>query len=230
MPTSRTKPVVAVTPCATIDDYLARIEEAGGTPRIVDPSATDLGDATALLLTGGGDIEAARYGEARHPADYEVEPERDALEFTLCRSALAHDVPMLGICRGLQLLNVVADGSLVQDISTQVPRPLTHRVIHPRDGLAHEVRVSLDSRLATLLHQDTRPDGTCLVNSRHHQAIKRVGEGLVVTAVAGDGVIEAVERPSARFCIAVQWHPENFRRTPAFGGLFRGLVEAAIPA
>lgn len=222
------KPVVAVTPCASVDDYVARVEEAGGSPRVLDLTARDLGDAAALLLTGGGDIDPVRYGEAPHPADYEVQPARDRLELTLCRTALDRDVPLLGICRGLQVLNVGTHGSLIQDIPTQVSRPLTHRITDPRDALAHEIRLTGDSRLTALLRPDTLDGETCLVNSRHHQAIGRLGAGLVVTALAADGIIEAVEHPSARFCVAVQWHPENFRRTGAFAGLFRGLVEAAM--
>jgi putative glutamine amidotransferase len=136
-------------------------------------------------------------------------------------------MPVLAICRGLQLLNVARGGSLIQDIPDQVSGALVHARREPPDLIAHDVRVDRRSRLASLLFQSDTDPHPVAVNSRHHQAIKKVGEGLVVTATAADGVIEAVEDPALRFCLAVQWHPENFHRTGEFSQLFEAFIAAA---
>jgi putative glutamine amidotransferase len=127
----------------------------------------------------------------------------------------------------MQVLNVAFGGDLVQDIPTEVNGALHHAVREPRYAIAHEVWVSPTSRLAALMKDDLEDGESCQVNSRHHQAVRHVGDGLEVTATAPDGVIEAVERPTARFCLGVQWHPENFWRTGEFRPLFEGFVEAA---
>jgi putative glutamine amidotransferase len=134
---------------------------------------------------------------------------------------------VFAICRGIQLLNVALGGSLVQDVPTQVAGALEHNPKRPHAEIAHAVDVATGSRLETLLRDELEADGTCGVNSRHHQSLKAIADGLVVTARAADGVIEAVERPASRFCVGVQWHPESFWQSGRFQGLFRGFYEAA---
>jgi putative glutamine amidotransferase len=155
-----------------------------------------------------------------------VNEARDEYEIALVRAALAADVPVLAICRGLQVLNVAAGGTLVQDIPSQVAGALTHTVATPKDAIAHEVRVSPGSRLAALMQDALAGTGTLKVNSRHHQSVRRVAGGFTVTATAPDLVVEALEREASRFCVGVQWHPENFWRTGEYRRLFEGLVAA----
>ncbi len=181
-----------------------------------------------LMLTGGGDIDPALYGAAPHPAYDAAEPGRDAFEIALVRAALDAGRPVFAICRGMQVLNVALGGDLVQDIPTEVNGAATHDVREPRYALAHEVWAAQGSRLATLMREKLADGEACQVNSRHHQAVKHVGKGLEVVATAPDGVIEAIER-SGTFCLAVQWHPENFWRTGEFRPLFEGFVDACRP-
>lgn len=222
-------PVIAITPCQEIHDYEASIQRAGGIPRVLtfaaDPPATVLAQVDGVLLTGGGDVWPALYGEAADPTFDPAEAGRDEYELELVRRATEADVPVLAICRGLQVLNVARGGTLVQDIPTQQPGALVHEIGTPRTSPAHEIWVAPGSRLALLLDTDAR----ITVNSRHHQAVKDLGRGLVSTATAPDGVIEAVEDATRRFCLAVQWHPENFYRTGEFRTLFEGLIGACTP-
>jgi putative glutamine amidotransferase len=179
------------------------------------------------MLTGGVDVDPALYGDTeRHPT-VETDPARDGYELPLARLAVEHGLPLLAICRGAQVLNVAAGGTLVQDIPDLLPGTLGHSVVEPRNAIAHDVTIAQDSCLAALLASRTRSDRTVAVNSRHHQSVKAVAPGFVVTAVAADGVVEAIERPDAPFCIGVQWHPENFWATGEFQPLFEGLVAAA---
>jgi putative glutamine amidotransferase len=150
-----------------------------------------------------------------------VDAERDRFEIPLSREAVARDMPVFAICRGVQVLNVAAGGTLVQDIPTAVTTDLPHSIDLPKDRIAHPVRVTPGTRLAASLGASTA------VNSRHHQAVGRVAPSFVVSAVSEDGVVEAIERPESTFCVGVQWHPENFWRTGEFGGLFAEFVKAA---
>ena len=186
-----------------------------------------LKDLDGLVLSGGGDVDPALFGEAPHPAYFPAEEGRDAAEIALVRAALESKTPVLAICRGVQVLNVAAGGSLVQDIPTEVRHSLAHRIDRPKDFPAHEVAVSPGSTLAALLGTDaSRP--VVVVNSRHHQSVKAVAPGFHVTAKATDGVIEALESDDRNaFCVGVQWHPENFGADSRFRELFRGLIQAA---
>jgi putative glutamine amidotransferase len=167
------------------------------------------------------------YGEAPHPTTDVVAAPRDAYEIALVRAALARDLPIFAICRGIQLLNVALGGSLVQDIPTEVLQHLDHDPGGGAGMIGHYVEVTPGTMLAELVEAEIERDGFCAVNSRHHQAVKKVGEGLRVTASSVDGVIEAVERPGSRFCVGVQWHPESFWQSGRFQGLFRGFLAAA---
>ena len=226
-------PVIGITACRKLEDYRQSVLHVGGDVRILEPSAgaqVALAGIDGLLLTGGDDVAPARYGETPHPTIVEVEPERDEFELKLVAEARARDLPIFAICRGVQVLNVAYGGTLVQDIPSQVPGALAHSLDVPPNesySLAHEVWLDKDTLLAKLMGERLSDTDACEVNSRHHQAVKQVAPGLVVSATAPDGVIEAIEDPAARFCLGVQWHPENFWRTGEFRPLFEAFLDAA---
>ncbi len=211
-------------------DYLESVRRAGGEPWELeyqrDRTAAVVDRANALMLTGGGDVDPAFYGEAPDATFQASEPGRDDYEIALVKAATAAGMPILAICRGMQLLNVALGGTLVQDIPSMVNGALPHAVPEPRYAIAHEVWVATGSRLEELMG-DKLDRGTCQVNSRHHQAVKTVAAGWDVSGTAPDGVIEAIEQPGTVFRLAVQWHPENFWRTGEFRPLFEGFIEAA---
>jgi putative glutamine amidotransferase len=224
------KPIIGVTRCSRLDDYIASVEQTGARARVLEVSESPrsvLKEIHGLLLTGGGDVDPAFYGEARHVSVEDAEPGRDEFEIDLARRAMETDIPLLAICRGSQVLNVAAGGSLVQDIPSLVDTDLAHKVPEPKNADCHEISVVRGSRLASVLEGVVDPSCSCRVNSRHHQSIGRLGKGLVVSATAPDGVIEAIEAPAARFCLGVQWHPENFWQSGEFGSLFDAFVAAA---
>jgi putative glutamine amidotransferase len=220
------KPRIGISKCSKMADYEESVRAAGGDPVVLDWSTMSVADALAavdgILLTGGPDVDPARYGETAHPRVYRADPGRDAFELKLSARALEQNTPLLAICRGMQVLNVAAGGSLFQDIPSDVPGAASHAVTEPKNAIAHAIAVAPGSRVATLLARTHAQ-----VNSRHHQAVSRTAPGFIVTATAPDGVVEAVEKPDARFCVGVEWHPENFVESGEFAGLFRGLVMAA---
>jgi putative glutamine amidotransferase len=224
-------PRIAIGQNRKMEDYLESVRRAGGEPVevAVGSEAPEhlLARVDALMLTGGGDVDPALYGEAPHASFQAAESGRDEYEMALARAAMQQGIPFLAICRGMQVLNVAMGGTLVQDIPSQITGALEHSVAQPRAQIAHEVWVSEGSKLATLLADHMEDGETCHVNSRHHQSVKEVAKGFDVTATSPDGVIEAMEKPDAAFCVAVQWHPENFWRTGEFRELFEGLVQAA---
>jgi putative glutamine amidotransferase len=140
---------------------------------------------------------------------------------------MEQDVPLLAICRGAQVLNVAAGGTLVQDIPTAVTTDLSHRLTEPKNFVAHDIQVAVDSRLHSALGTAVSASCACRVNSRHHQSVGKLGRHLHASATAPDGVIEGIEAPDATFCLGVQWHPENFWRTGEFKPLFDAFVAAA---
>jgi putative glutamine amidotransferase len=223
--------LIAIGQNRKMEDYLESVRRAGGEPIevVVGSEKPDqiVARIDALLLTGGGDVDPKLYGEARHDTFEAAETGRDDFEIALARAAISKGIPLLAICRGMQVLNVAMGGTLVQDIPTQVPGALDHSVPQPRHHIAHEVWVAKGSRLATLLADHMEDGETCHVNSRHHQSVKQAAKGFDITATSPDGVVEAMENPDAAFCVAVQWHPENFWRTGEFRELFEGLVQAA---
>jgi len=225
--------VIGITQCRKLEDYRQSVLHVGGTPTILDPSMTTeqaLSGVDGLLLTGGDDVSPSRYGEAAHTATVEAEQGRDEFEIALILTARARQLPILAICRGIQVLNVACGGTLVQDIPSQIAGALAHSLPVPPNqpfSLAHEVWLERDSLLSRLMRERLADADTCEVNSRHHQAVKVVAEGFTVSATAPDGVIEAIEDPGMRFCLGVQWHPENFFRTGEFRPLFEGFHDAA---
>jgi putative glutamine amidotransferase len=177
-----------------------------------------------LLLAGGVDIDPAHYGQAQHPQLGEVDALRDRVELLLPRWALRDGRPIFGICRGIQVLNVAAGGTLWQDISTQVETTIDHAACQhgtPRSGIVHTVEVIAGSKLASIVGEGELP-----VNSLHHQAVKDIAPGFVVTACAPDGIIEGLELPGHRFCVGVQWHPEEMTDDVRMRRLFEELVAA----
>jgi gamma-glutamyl-gamma-aminobutyrate hydrolase PuuD len=223
-------PTIGITRCSRLDDYVTSVETAGARARILDVSESPravLNEIDGLLLTGGGDVDPVLYGEARHATVQDAEPGRDEFELDLARRAMDADLPMLAICRGAQVLNVAAGGTLVQDIPSAVETTLPHS-LQPPEQVAHDVRVAAGSQLERALGPAVGASRLCRVNSRHHQSVGRLGESLVASATAPDGVIEAIERPQATFCLGVQWHPENFWKSGEFRGLFDSFIAAAL--
>ena len=203
--------------------YCRRVEEAGGIPVLIPPghrSAREIWlHLHGLLLPGGGDIAPLFFGEEPRPGLGEVDPDRDQLELALVNEALRRDRPVLGICRGMQIINVAAGGSIIQHLSGE--HYLQHSQRSPRCKPSHTVRILPVTRLASLLGE-----GVMAVNSFHHQAVAGLGAGLRESALAPDGVIEALESVNHRFIVAVQWHPESLDH-PAGRILFQALVSAA---
>ena len=225
--------VIGITRCHKLEDYRQAVLHVGGTPTILEgPMAAEqaLSGIDGLLLTGGADVSPSRYGEAADATTHEAEPGRDEFEIALVTAARARQLPIFAICRGIQVLNVACGGTLVQDIPSQIVGALTHYLTvppHQSFSLAHEVWLERDSLLSKLMRERLADADTCEVNSRHHQAVKTVANGFIVSATAPDGVIEAIEDPSRRFCVGVQWHPENFFRTGEFRPLFEDFLEAS---
>jgi gamma-glutamyl-gamma-aminobutyrate hydrolase PuuD len=204
-----------------VEPYAAALRQAGIDPVLISPGrARPLAGLQGLVLSGGTDINPARYGGVPHPEDEPPDDERDDLEAALLAEALAAGIPVLAICRGMQLFNVAHGGTLIQHLDDSSG----HRVVTKDPAApAHRILVEPDSRLAGIFGAGHHP-----VNSRHHQAVDRIGAGLRVTARStGDGVIEALERADRRFALAVQWHPEDQARSDAFQRkLFEAFGEA----
>jgi len=211
--------------------YVDAVQMSGGAPVIIPPYLEEKSiwaifeRLDGLLLSGGGDIKPSFFGEEESDLLWSVDERRDRTELALARWALAHERPLLAICRGHQVLNVAAGGSLFQDIPTLIPQSMTHSTVagRPKSAIAHTVEVQAQSRLAALVGV-----GELSVNSAHHQAVKGIAPGLTVTACAPDGVIEGIEHPHHPFCVGVQWHPEVMvQEYPIMRRLFQGLIETA---
>jgi putative glutamine amidotransferase len=203
---------------------------AGGEPFVLRPNADAPEDVASdfdgLLLAGGHDVDPALFHEPRHPTFVASEPGRDTYELALLRQAAGADLPVFAICRGIQILNVAHGGTLIQDIADTQPSALRHTSATPSSPAVHEVVLAEGSLLQRLMTAGGHPPSHLHVSSRHHQAVGRLGRALAVSATAPDGIIEAIEMPSQRFCLGVQWHPEE-AASGAFAVLFRGLVDAA---
>ena len=208
--------------------YVTALESAGLIPLIVPPLSSDraaaavLDSVSGLVLTGGEDVDPARYGEQRHEKVRSVNAARDATEAALVEEAKARGIPVLAICRGIQILNVALGGTLVQDIASQCKTEIGHDEDGPRDSRSHEVSVEPGSLIA-----DAMGTEHLTVNSFHHQSVKRVAEGMRVTARSPDGVIEGLESTDKRWWVmAVQWHPEEMTDSPEpwDRGLFKAFA------
>lgn len=209
--------------------YSRAIASAGGLPVLIPadlPSAFVREVAArldGLLIAGGSDVEPCHYGETPLDGLLRAEPERDSLDLVLLDVALSRDIPVLGVCRGQQILNVAMGGTLYQDLPLQLGI-LSHEPGGPRNFGAHDVVVEPSSRLCAMLGGVTRLRS----NSIHHQAVKDVGGGLAVAARADDGIVEALEAPDRDFVVSVQFHPEELapEHEPS-QRLFRAFVQAA---
>lgn len=191
-------------------DYSQSIQEAGGIPVAIAPldSKEYLDDIIdkldGLVLTGGGDVDPIHYGEAHKKNLGRIEVRRDALEMHLLERALEKGIPVLGICRGLQLINVYFGGTLIQDIPTEYKTELNHSALcASKSSFVHKVKLKGKSVIA-----DCFGEGSVYVNSLHHQMINQLGKGLVAVAHSEDGIIEAIELKNNPKVFAVQWHPE----------------------
>lgn len=211
--------------------YLEAIAAAGGVPVMIPLGLSDenlqvaIEGMDGILLPGGGDIEPGVYQGEGHPTVAGIDEDRDRVELLVARTAVSQQKPLLAICRGLQVLNVALGGSLWEDVEQMMPQAMHHEHVnsHPRNYLAHNVKIEADSLLARQL-------GTTetAVNSLHHQGIRRLATNLRATAVAPDGLIEGIEVIDHPYAIGVQWHPENLiHNVPHMLGLFEGLIEAA---
>ncbi len=208
--------------------------DAGGVPLMIPLVPEDLDTLRAiyeqldgLLIPGGVDMDPATYGEDLSPLCGTLDPARDATELQLTRWAAADGLPVLGLCRGAQVINVAAGGTLYQDIAAELPNAGPHDC-YPTKGfarthLAHPIDITPGTRLYDAFGGSTAP-----VNSMHHQSVKRLGDGLVISAVAPDGVVEAVEGTGDSYLVGVQWHPEVFDRNgPAVERLFDEFIAVA---
>ena len=209
-------------PTVAQSKYMESLARAGAGMRWVELSdpeqaVQDALTCDGLLLPGGGDMDPKFYGQARIPACGEPNLLRDAAEPLLLRAFLAAGKPVLGICRGIQVMNAVLGGDLYQDI-----KPFEHLPHNDHWAKVHTVTVRRGTLLSRILGQDT-----VLVNSQHHQAVDRVAPGFTLAALSEDGIVEAIEKPDARFCLGVQWHPEWLSDAdPAMQGLFDAFVNA----
>jgi len=247
--TQEMKPRIGITPSPAEDvvphgtsyrnalstNYSDAVEAAGGIPLILPPQHADnvsaiLDALDGVLLSGGGDIRPALYGdESTHPKTYGIHDLRDSFEIALAREAITRDMPVLCICRGIQLLNVALSGTLIQDVADQWGPEIQHRQSElgiPASEPSHTVVAEPESLLA-------RVYGTTSIatNSFHHQALRDLSPELVAIGRAPDGIVESVERPGSTWVLGVQWHPEMmFRAHEEHLRPFAALIEAAVGA
>ena len=233
------KPLIGITARQTTNEsglpvvqilraYVTAIVDAGGAPILIPPDLPEDGWRSlfarldGVLFSGGADIDPEYFdGQPHHTV--EVEAERDAIELPLLQAAVEGDKPFLGICRGLQVMNVALGGTLYTHILDQLPNALQHdQHDKPRTTLTHPVRVEEGTRLAEMLGEPLMQ-----VNSLHHQGIKDLAPSLRPTAYSPDGLIEGIELPGHKFAVAVQWHPEWMTDSAAMRKLFKSFVEAA---
>ena len=228
------KIVLAIDPGQPHAGYRDALLAAGALPEeveIVQPGDALPEEFDGLLLSGGGDVDPSRYGEAPVNGSVDVDAERDELDFELLSRARRLEAPVFGICRGLQVLNVALGGTLWQDLPAQRPRGVEHsfpsREGHDRAHPAHEIRVSRGAPRTLPLAAALAATGEAFVNSRHHQAVKDLAPGLVALAASPDDLVEAFAREAGPFLAAVQWHPENLVERPDQQALFAEFLAAA---
>ena len=230
------KPMIALTPLVDeardsywmLRGYMKGIELAGGIPVMLplmdDENAVErfVDTFDGFVFTGGPDVSPAAYGQEKLPVCGDTLPERDALETRLLSAALKRNKPVLGICRGLQLINTVLGGTLYQDLPSQHPSEIEHRMKPPYDQICHEVALVEGSPLKELLGKETTG-----VNSCHHQAIMKLAPSLSPMAWSPDGLVEAVYKPVGSFLWAFQWHPEfSYKVNPDSMKIFNAFLSS----
>ena len=205
------KPIIGITACFKYENYEYAIEKHGGQALMIDEDQVNT-KIDGLLLPGGGDIDPVLYGEERHPKTKYVDRAKDDFEISLFNNAMEKDIPVFGICRGIQIINLAMGGSIYQHIPDYIPEvnpPLFHDFPIHKDEVngvdtTHDIKIATGSRLSEITRE------SCTVaNSSHHQAVKVIGDNLLVTAQSKDGIIEAMEYPGKSFVVAVQYHPER---------------------
>lgn len=240
------KPLIGIS-CGTFHDrawcppsfghrqtYVDAILRAGGAPLLIPPIQDEVTlrvlyeRLDGLLFAGGGDIAPVHYGAEPHTKLGLIDPLRDGAELPMARWAVAEGKPILGICRGVQVLNVALGGTLYQDIPSEIASELHHNLSYEREDwthMAHEISIAPDSRLARLLGVDRLP-----INSLHHQSVREVADGLLAVAWAPDGVVEALEGAGEAFVVGVQCHPEALQAQadPRWQGVFAGFVDSCV--
>ncbi len=216
-------------------NYVHAVQRAGGMALMLPPDEQLIDDPDevlalldGLILAGGADIDPSSYGEARDPHTVDTVPERDRFEIALARGAIERDLPLLGICRGMQLINVACGGSLIQHLPDRYGHGEHRRVVGSFDGSDHDVTL-LDG---TLARAATGGDAVHATKSHHHQGVDCLGAGLVVSGVSAfdDELAEAIEVPGKRFVLGVQWHPEADDTSTVIGALVAAARTALEPA
>ena len=207
------------------DSYVESIIQAGGIPLcipIIQQVDEVLSKIDGLLLIGGYDINPKYFNEHPHPKVGRIETNRDESDFALLQEVLRLTMPVFAICRGLQVLNVLFGGSLYQDIPSQVAGAMQHTQNSPRHEKIHTIKVYEHTKLHSIVGEQI------MTNSFHHQSVKALGEGLVISATTNDGIVEAIEHPKYPFCLGVQWHPEELaiHGDSASKKLFKAFVTA----
>ena len=211
--------------------YTQAISKTGASPVLIplglsnDQLLVIMSKIDGILFAGGGDVHPGAYGSQLHPLVADVDTDRDRVELFLARQVIEQQMPFLGICRGIQVLNVALGGSLWEDLEDQCPGSLHHSCFpeHPRQHLAHSVDLEPTSQLARILNTNQLS-----VNSLHHQGIRELASGLQAIAFASDGLVEAVEIPGYPYGIAVQWHPEWLPTEAAQDELFHSFYQATL--
>ncbi|AGL01773.1 gamma-glutamyl-gamma-aminobutyrate hydrolase family protein [Desulfoscipio gibsoniae] len=210
------------------EDYPGAVQAAGGVPLFIPHHSEEhvaalLAGLDGLLLSGGGDIDPYYFGEEPLPVNGCIDPLRDGFEILLTKLALKKGMPILGICRGMQVLNVAAGGSVCQDLNLRVDRPLQHMQQAPRWYATHNIKLVKGSMLHGIMERES-----VRVNSFHHQMINDLGKNLVISAIAGDNVVEAIECADDKtFALGVQFHPENmYFKYPHIFSIFKAFIEA----
>lgn len=224
------KPLIGITPNYNVntkeyqihEDYANAVLHAGGIPVLLFPETGFPDYVDAIILSGGGDIDPLLFGEEPILQSGEISPLRDHYELELCKQALQTPLPILGICRGMQILNIAAGGTIYQDILAQTGSILKHSQQAPRAYGTHTISVDTNSLLYQLWQEPQ-----IVVNSVHHQAVCRLGAGFFMAAQSTDGLTEAIQQRDKDFVLGVQWHPEVMP-TMEQNAIFGRLVEAAI--